>query len=133
MKRFENSAENPFSVIFGKEPFNPIFRTLQESEIINTFTSSNPAYQACMIHGVRGSGKTVALTSISKQIENLKDWIVLDLNPERDLLKQCSAALCNRTDLLKIFKEAKINLSFFGVSMEFSGNVPTKTKKLLIP
>ena len=39
---------------------------MQTAEIIETFEDENPAYQVCMITGVRGSGKTVMLTEITK-------------------------------------------------------------------
>ena len=38
-----------------------------------------------MITGVRGSGKTVFMTDISKQIKEDESWIVVELNPEKDL------------------------------------------------
>lgn len=57
---------NPFSLSFGKEPVSLINRNVQSYEIIDTFEDENPAYQVCMITGVRGSGKTVMLTEINK-------------------------------------------------------------------
>lgn len=36
--------------------------------------------QIYMITGVRGSGKTVMLTDISKHFRKDKDWIVIELN-----------------------------------------------------
>lgn len=83
-----DTMTNPFTLNFGKIPFSSINRTLVENEIITDFTSENPSSQVFMITGIRGGGKTVVLTSIAKQIGNLKDWIVLDLNSERDMLKQ---------------------------------------------
>lgn len=49
--------KNPFSLSFGKEPVSLINRNVQSYEIIDTFEDENPAYQVCMITGVRGSGK----------------------------------------------------------------------------
>ena len=49
-----------------------------------------------MITGVRGSGKTVMLTDISKHFKNEKDWIVIELNPDRDMLQGIAAKLYDK-------------------------------------
>lgn len=69
--------KNPFSLSFGKEPVSLINRNVQSYEIIDTFEDENPAYQVCMITGVRGSGKTVMLTEINKTFVAEDDWIVM--------------------------------------------------------
>jgi hypothetical protein len=77
-----------------------------------------------MITGVRGSGKTVILTDIAKHFRENNDWIVVDLSVERDLIKSFAAELSNRTDLLELFRDAKINLSFLGLGLEIDGVPP---------
>lgn len=109
---------NPFSLSFGKEPINAIRQDMQINEIVEGFTSENPAFQVCMITGVRGSGKTVLMTEISNEIKKNKDWITVELSPERDLIHALTAELGHHRDLLQIFKEAKINLSFLGFGLE---------------
>jgi ribosomal protein L20A (L18A) len=116
--------QNPFSLSFGKEPTSFIERGKQSREIIDSFLDENPAYQVCMITGVRGSGKTVMLTDIAKHFRENEDWIVVDLSPERDLLHSFAAELSNRTDLLELFRDAKINLSFLGLGLEIDGVPP---------
>lgn len=115
---------NPFSLSFGKEPISNISRTAQYGEVLENFMAPNPGYQVCMITGVRGSGKTVALTSIANTIREDKDWIVVDLNPERDLLNSLAAELSSRQELVQMFKDAKINLSLFGLGLEIDGTAP---------
>ena len=78
---------NPFSLSFGKEPLSFIERGRQSREIIDGFSEDNPSCQVYMITGVRGSGKTVMLTDIAKHFRKEKDWFVVDLSPERDLLQ----------------------------------------------
>lgn len=117
-------TKNPFSLSFGKEPISLINRSMQTAEIIETFEDENPAYQVCMITGVRGSGKTVMLTEITKKIRSYDDWIVMDLSPERDLLQSFAANLSNNPNLSEIFREAKINLSFLGLGVEIEGVSP---------
>lgn len=77
-----------------------------------------------MITGVRGSGKTVALTTVADEFRKEKDWIVVDLSPERDMLHALAAELSNRPDLLQVFKDAKINLSVLGFGIEIDGIPP---------
>ena len=115
---------NPFSMTFGKEPISFINRDIQTDEIIDTFTSENPAYQVCMITGIRGSGKTVTMTSIANRLQTKPDWIVVNLNPERDMLSQWVAELSNRRSLRQTFQDAKINLSFLGFGLEIDGEPP---------
>lgn len=112
---------NPFSLTFGKEPASMIRRTVELSEILDSFEDENPAYQVCMLTGIRGSGKTVMLTEIARNLRKEKDWIVADLSPERDLLQSLAAFLSNQPDLVQIFRKAKINLSFLGLGMEIDG------------
>ncbi|MCR4673342.1 MAG: ATP-binding protein [Lachnospiraceae bacterium] len=116
--------QNPFSLSFGKEPISVIDRNLQNEDIISSFTAEQASYQVCLITGVRGSGKTVAMTMIANDLKKDKNWIVVDLNPERDLLNQLAAELSNRKELLQIFRDAKINLSFLGFGLEIDGVPP---------
>jgi predicted AAA+ superfamily ATPase len=116
--------QNPFSLSFGKEPVSFIDRGKQSREIIDNFSEANPAYQVCMITGVRGAGKTVMLTDIAKYFRENEDWIVVDLSAERDLLNSFAAELSNRPDLLELFRDAKINLSFLGLGLEIDGVPP---------
>ncbi|MBQ6752718.1 MAG: ATP-binding protein [Clostridia bacterium] len=115
---------NPFSLTFGKEPVSAINRDKQVNEIVEGFTSENPEYQVCMITGVRGSGKTVMMTEISSRIKEEKNWIVIELSPDRNMLQALAAELSNRFDLTQIFKEAKINLSVLGLGLELDSAPP---------
>lgn len=115
---------NPFSLTFGKEPSSIIARDFQVSEIQESFTAEPPSVQAYMITGVRGSGKTVLLTSVSRVFAANRDWIVVPLSPDRDLLHALAAELSNRPELLQIFKDAKINLSILGFGVEIDNQPP---------
>ena len=117
---------NPFSLTFGKEPVSLISREINKNEVIEGFSGENPEFQVCMITGIRGSGKTVLMTTIAKELSRDKDWITVELNPERDMLTAFAAALANRDELRQIFKDAKLNLSLFGIGFEIDG-VPAIT------
>ncbi len=115
---------NPFSLSFGKEPLSEINREQQESEIITGFTAENPEFHAAMITGVRGSGKTVLMTKVAAEIKKNKDWIVVELNPERDILYALAADLSSRKELMQIFKDAKLSISAFGFGIEIDSEPP---------
>ena len=116
--------QNPYSLSFGKEPVQFVERFAQTAMVTDDFFADNPASQVYMITGVRGSGKTVFMTEISKKLKAEKQWIVVELNPERDLLEGLASKLSSETSLAKIFRNASINLSFFGFGMEIKGTAP---------
>lgn len=112
--------KNPFSLTFGKEPLSLISRNLQNEEIISSFNADNPGFQVCMITGVRGSGKTVTMTTIANELRQEQNWLVVDLNPERDLLNTLAAELSSNKGIFAYLKNAQINLSAFGFGIELS-------------
>ena len=115
---------NPFSLSFGKEPVSYIPRDYQSNEILDSFESDTPSYQVCMITGVKGAGKTVAMSAIANTLAADSRWIIVNLNPERDLLRTLTAELSNRKDLFEMFRDAKINLSYLGFGLEIDGEPP---------
>ncbi len=115
---------NPYSMVFGKEPELLISRTAQFNTVIRDFTEENPPYQSYLLTGVRGSGKTVMMTDITNCFREMKDWIVVELNPDRDLLGGLAANLSSNQKFAQIFQNAKINLSFLGFGVEISGVAP---------
>lgn len=110
--------------MFGKEPSQIVPRVVQIEEIIQTFLEDMPSSQIYMITGVRGSGKTVLMTEIANRFRKEESFIVVELNPARDLLEGLAARLYNEKSLVAMFKRAKIDLSFFGIGVEISGSNP---------
>lgn len=125
--------KNPFSLIFGQEPSNIVKRYTENDEILSTFTEANPAYKACILTGVRGSGKTVSMTIIANEMRKKSNWLVVDLSPEQDLLHALAAELSGRKELLQILKAASISVSLMGViGLELdSGSAVTDTNVVL--
>ena len=115
---------NPYTLVFGKEPAQAISRASQSVEIMENFCREEPSQQIYMITGVRGTGKTVFMTDISRKMRQKRDWIVVELNPERNLLKSLASKLSSEDELAKIFQNARINLSFFGIGLEVTGTAP---------
>lgn len=118
------AKNNPFSRMFGKEPSQTIKRISQTEEILNALLSDSPDQQIFMITGVRGSGKTVLMTEIAKRIREEKDWIVVELNPARDLLTGLASKLYEEKGVSNILEAASINLSAFGIGVGVSGSKP---------
>ena len=88
---------NPFILTFGREPINFIPRIDYLQQVKDNFYSETCPNQAFMITGVRGTGKTVLLSKLTKEFENNKDWIVVDLNPERDMLNSLASQIYNNS------------------------------------
>lgn len=79
------SYENPYTLTFGIKPDQYISRVQQTEEIIGTLESENPSVRVYLISGVCGSGKTVLMMNVSDELKKKKEWIVIHLNPTRDL------------------------------------------------
>ena len=116
--------KNPYTLLFGKEPKQFISRRYETSTVIENFDADEPTEQLCLITGVRGSGKTVFMTEVSNQFKKDKDWVVVELNLETDILENLVSKLSSENSLAQIFKTAKINLSFWGFGLEVSGVAP---------
>lgn len=117
---------NPFTLDFGREPYEMIPRSLLMKELIQSFMSDQPSKHISIVTGVRGSGKTVFMTSVCKHFQNEKDWVVVELNPDRDLLQNLAAKLSGESTLKEIFHAAKINLSAFGLGLQIDGAEPER-------
>ena len=106
---------NPYNILFGKTPPQSIKRGSQHEKILNSFLSEQINDQIYIITGLRGTGKTVLMTEVSKEIEKLKDWIVVDLNPNDDLRQDLLSKLYNRKEVNKLIRSAKISFSFHNI------------------
>lgn len=104
---------NPFTLSFGKRPVQYISRITQTNQIIDSFIAEVPSNQIFMITGVRGSGKTVMMTNIAGEMRRNKEWIVLELNPTRDLLQSLAAKIYSLPEMHDRFLKAKYE-SFVG-------------------
>ena len=118
------AGRNPYTLTFGKEPVQLIERVAQSQQVIDSFLEQPATQQVYMITGVRGVGKTVFMTEVSRRIQDQPDWVCVELNPERDLLTSLAAKLSSENELARIFKSAEINLSFFGFGLEVKGAAP---------
>ena len=114
---------SPFNITFGKEPENTIIsRSNELKDIYTSFDSENPDTQVYILTGVRGSGKTVAMTGVRDYYRNNKDWICIDLNPESDMLEQLASKLFDEGNIRNIFVNKEFNFSFNGIGFSITNN-----------
>ncbi|MCR4657851.1 MAG: ATP-binding protein [Lachnospiraceae bacterium] len=112
--------ENPFTITFGKQPNTQISRYEDVDRIISTFNAENAVSQTFLIEGLRGSGKTVLMTTVAKTLAEKKDWIVINLNPSMDLLAglalRLDDACSKKTDIIK--RGFSVSAAGFGVGFD---------------
>lgn len=116
--------KNPYTLLFGKEPKQFISRRYETTMVIENFSDEEPSEQMYVVTGVRGSGKTVFMTEVAGIFKKDKDWVVIELSSETDILESLASKLSSDNNLAQIFKSAKINLSFWGFGLEVSGVAP---------
>ncbi|KRL95059.1 ATP-binding protein [Limosilactobacillus equigenerosi] len=117
-------SSNPFSLSFGKKPVEYIERFDLKQTVLTDLMSANPTSNVFMFTGVRGSGKTVMLTQISRELATEDDWIVVGLNPTRDMLTSLSAKLYAKQPVYALLENAEIDLSAFGFGLKIKNQPP---------
>lgn len=115
---------NPYTLVFGQPPLEIIERKAQADRIISEFCEARPSNYINLVTGIRGCGKTVFITQIANRLQKKKEWIVINLNPQRDLLTALAAKLNSDKNLNKLFIEAQINLQALGIGIEIKGAPP---------
>lgn len=104
---------NPFSLIFDKNPKLLIDSPFEKNEIIESFSSETINQQIYLITAIRGSGKTVLMTEISEYFKNKNNWLVVELNPEIDMRSSLLSKLNSIAGAM--IKNININLSLFNI------------------
>lgn len=115
--------QNPFNINFGKEPFSIISRENELKEVYESFSSESPFSNVYILTGIRGSGKTVAMTNIANYYKN-NDWICVELKPETDLLEQLASKVYDEGKIRKLFISTEFSFSFKGIGISIKGNEP---------
>ena len=118
------NIRNPYTINFGKIPKQYINRDVLISEIISALESDVIDEQAFKLTGIRGTGKTVTLTAIEKELRNEKDWIIINLKPTADITKELVANLYSQIPFVTQFVDANLNLSKFGIGINISQKSP---------
>lgn len=112
---------NPFTLTFGKQPNLLISRGAETGQIINTYNSENPVTQTYLIEGIRGSGKTVMMTTIAKELEESPDWVVVNLNAARNLLDDLARTLKNAVKRIPNLLKQGVSVSVAGIGVGING------------
>lgn len=115
---------NPFTVPFMNAATEYIQRIEEPNALIRQIKGEPPLSHCFIITGVRGSGKTVMLTSIGQAFEKQDDWIVVELNPEDDMRESLAAKLYTHAKIKHLFLEKDFSVSFHGVSFSLKGKNP---------
>lgn len=114
--------ENPFTLTFGQKPNEFISRPEPMKIIRNSFDMQTPTSRVYMIAGVRGSGKTVSLAELSDYYSARPEWMVLNLSPDTDLIRQAISELTrlgqNDSFLSKTEMSANITLPAIGIQVK---------------
>lgn len=124
--------ENKFTVTFGQLPSSYINREHVSNKICNDFCLDFPLSHIYIISGVRGSGKTVLLTNVSKNIEKKKDWVVVDVNPNREILEQIASGIYENASVKHLFLSKSFSFSFHGFGFSIEGETPVSNVKTIL-
>lgn len=124
--------DNPFTLTFGKQPNEYISRYENTDTIISTFIADNPISQAYLIEGIRGSGKTVLMTSIANELGNSKEWIVIDLNSTQNLIDDFAMRLVDSCKKFPDLLKQGFNISVAGFGIGVNGNEAPKDSVSII-
>ena len=123
---------NPFCLSFGKEPDRYVERIEAYDKITETFLSDSPSINHFLIMGVRGSGKTVLMATIANEFRKNKDWVVISLNPTRNLMEMFAASLYDEKNVNNYFLEASISVPGIGIGVTTKAKNPITDTQVAI-
>ena len=124
--------DKKFTITFGQQPASYIERESFSKQIYDDFDLDYPFSHIYIICGVRGSGKTVLMTNISKKFKSKKDWIVIDVNPNREMLEQIASGIYDNTKSKHLFTQKSFSFSFHGVGFTLEGKEPVSNIKSIL-
>ncbi|MBQ3801856.1 MAG: ATP-binding protein [Treponema sp.] len=114
---------NPFNPSFGKVPPIYLDRTARIEDLISELRNPDSPFQATLVYGQRGSGKTSFMTALCLEIEKEKDFIVLNIPSSGNILLSYVQGIYDKTS--KVVRKTLdsldgISLSVFGVQLEYN-------------
>ncbi len=130
----------PFTITFGKQPKTMISRYEDADRISGAFDAESAVSQTFLIEGLRGSGKTVLMTTVAKTLEKENDWIIINLNPTMDLLSNFAIRLEKACDSKPgiLSKGFSVSAAGFGIginadekSTDYVGTIESIFKELM--
>lgn len=124
--------ENPFTLTFGVQPDQFISREGIVSQVLSGFAMEKNDSHVYILKGVRGAGKTVMLGYLRKQFDQRDGWIVININPEMDILESIASKLYEKGNAKHYFLKKSFNFSFHGFGFSIEGDVPVKNVETLL-
>lgn len=115
---------NPYTLGFGRIPNEYISRDVLISDIIEALNNDMVDDQAFKLTGIRGTGKTVTLTAIERELRQEKEWIIVNLRFNADLLVDLVGILYSEVPFLTKFIDSNLNLTAFGIGVNISQKSP---------
>lgn len=115
---------NPYTISFGKVPTKYLSRVSIIDSIVEALESDIPDEQAFKLTGIRGTGKTVTLTSLERHFNDEKNWVVIGIRSDSDIISELVARLYSSVPLITKFVDANLNLSAFGIGINVSKKSP---------
>ena len=123
---------NPFSLTFGIVPNNYIDRSEESKNIIEEFSSETPSNLVYLISGLRGSGKTVFMSSIADYFSKKEDWMVVDPGPKDNILENVASEIYETGKMKHAFLKGEFSFSFQGLTFSLKGETPVSTVNTLL-
>lgn len=124
--------DNPFSLSFGTIPQKYIQRPSDLNLILDEFSAEIPSNHVRIITGVRGSGKTVLLTELGVTLRSRKEWVVVEVNPETDIMDDLVSKLYNLEDVKPMFTNLSVTLGFSGSGVSFANSPVLPTSDVIV-
>lgn len=124
--------KNPFTTTFGIEPTNFINRFKESDLIISEFSAETPSNFAYLITGLRGSGKTVFMSSVSSYFKEKDDWIVVDPGIKENIIENLVSAIYETGLTKKLFIKSEFSFSFHGATIQIKGTEPVSSPYSLL-
>ena len=115
------SNYNPFTLTFGKQPHLLIKRNDAIKSVTDMYNAEHSVAQTYLIEGIRGSGKTVLMTTIAKALAADDNWVTVDLNAAVDLIDDLARTLENTIRHIPNILEKGVSISAFGFGLGFNG------------
>ena len=129
---YSMNKRSPYSISFGRIPSQYISRSLMIEDIIDILNSEPVEEQAFKLTGIRGTGKTVTLTAIERELKEDDKWIIVDLKSNSDISKELVANLYGEVPFLTSFIDANLNLSAFGIGVNIEKKSPVISMDVIL-
>ena len=126
------TERNPYALSFGRIPTQYISRDILIDEIVSAFNCEVPDEQAFKITGIRGTGKTVTLTAIEKELAESEGWIIVGLKPGAEITNDLVAKLYTEVPLITNYIDANLNLTAFGIGVNLAKKSPAASLDVVL-